>query len=150
MRVLIDADACPVTDIAIRAAKARSLKTVLFCDTSHVMQKAGAVTVTVDKGADSADYKLVSYLQKGDAVVTQDYGLAAMALARGGLPISPGGMRYTDENIGSLLESRHLVKKLLRAGKRVKGPPKRTAEQDETFRQAFELLLDETIRQNYS
>ncbi|SDN16435.1 YaiI/YqxD family protein [Acetanaerobacterium elongatum] len=143
MRVLIDADACPVTDIALRLAKVRGLETILFCDTSHELHKEGARTVVVDKGADSADYKLVGELQKGDAVVTQDYGLAAMALARGGKPISPGGMRYTDENIGSLLESRAMVKKLLRAGKRVKGPSKRTAEQDETFKQTFAALLDD-------
>ncbi|MFA9380008.1 MAG: YaiI/YqxD family protein [Acetanaerobacterium sp.] len=146
MKVLIDADACPVTDIAIALAKERGLDVVLFCDTSHVMEREGAKTVMVEKGADSADFKLVSALSKGDAVVTQDYGLAAMALARGALVVAQSGMLYTDDNMSSLLESRHMVKKRLRAGKRVKGPPKRTAEHDEAFAQAFARLLDDALR----
>ncbi len=121
---------------------------MLFCDTSHVLQHGDARTVTVEKGADAADFKLLSELVKGDAVVTQDYGLAAMALAKSACAISPSGMRYTGDNIDALLESRHMVKKLVRAGKRVKGPPKRTAEQDEAFRQAFERLLDEAQAAN--
>lgn len=146
MRVLIDADACPVTDIAIALAKARGLEVILFCDTSHFMQREGARTVIVAKGADAADFKLIGELHKGDAVVTQDYGLAAMALARGAFAMAPSGMEYTGENMSSLLESRHMVKKLLRAGGRVKGPAKRTAEQDEAFRQAFARLLDDAVR----
>lgn len=146
MRVLIDADACPVTDIAIALAKARGLEVILFCDTSHFMQREGARTVMVAKGADAADFKLIGELQKGDAVVTQDYGLAAMALARGAFVMAPSGMEYTGENMSSLLESRHMVKKLLRAGGRVKGPAKRTSEQDEAFRQAFARLLDDGRR----
>lgn len=146
MRVLIDADACPVTDIAIALAKGRKLEVILFCDTSHFMQREGARTVIVAKGADAADFKLIGELHKGDAVVTQDYGLAAMALARGAFAMAPSGMAYTGENMSSLLESRHMVKKLLRTGGRVKGPAKRTAEQDEAFRQAFARLLDDAVR----
>ncbi len=148
MRVLIDADACPVTDIAISIARAHSLEVILFCDTSHFMQRDGARTVIVSKGADAADFKLIGELKKGDVVITQDYGLAAMALARGALVMAPSGMQYTDENMTSLLESRHMVKKLLRAGKRVKGPAKRTAEQDEAFRQAFARLLEDALKQS--
>lgn len=145
MRVLIDADACPVTKIALVLARERGLETVLFCDTAHHMQREGARTVIVGKGADAADFKLLGELEKKDAVITQDYGLAAMALARGALVMAPSGMEYTAGNIDALLQSRHEVKKLLRAGKRVKGPQKRGAEQDEAFAQAFARLLDKAL-----
>ena len=141
MRILIDADACPVTDIAIELAIKYKLEVVLVCDTSHVMEKQGASTIIVEKGADSADFRLVNMIERGDVVITQDYGLAALALSMGGQPISQNGMHYTTDNIDGLLHTRYLNKKLLRAGKRVKGPPKRTAEQDVLFRQAFERLL---------
>ncbi len=145
MKVLIDADACPVTDSAIALARVHKLEVVLFCDTSHFMQREGARTVMVSKGVDAADFKLIGALAAGDAVITQDYGLAAMALARGALVMSPSGMQYTGENIDALLQSRHMVKKMLRAGKRVKGPAKRTQEQDEAFKQAFARLLAEAL-----
>ncbi|HIT54612.1 MAG TPA: YaiI/YqxD family protein [Candidatus Fimivicinus intestinavium] len=142
MQVLIDADGCPVVDCAIRVARRFGLPVLLLCDTSHVFSRPGAQTVTVSKGADSADFALVNLLRPGDAAVTQDYGLAAMCLARGAFPIHQDGWRYTPENIDALLLARHTAKKLRRAGGRLKGPSKRTAEQDQAFEQAFIQLLE--------
>ena len=81
-RLLIDADACPVVEIALRAARARGVEVLLVCDDAHEMRREGARTVTVARGADSADLRLVNLLEPGDIVVTQDYGLAALCLAR--------------------------------------------------------------------
>ena len=74
-RLLIDADACPVVEIALRAARARGVEVLLVCDDAHEMRREGARTVTVARGADSADLRLVNLLELGDIVVTQDYGL---------------------------------------------------------------------------
>ena len=82
MKVLIDADACPVTNIAINLCRAYSVACVLFCDTAHIMHREGAETVVVDKGADSVDFALVNRVDSGDIVITQDYGLASMCLGR--------------------------------------------------------------------
>ena len=141
-RVLVDADGCPVVDIAIRAAAARGLDCLLICDTAHEFSRDGAVTITVDKGADSVDFALVNLLQSGDIVVTQDYGLAAMCLAKNALPLSQNGLIYTAHNIDALLHSRYEVKKLRRAGGHPKGPKKRTPQQDKAFEQALHALLD--------
>lgn len=77
-RLLIDADACPVVEIALREAKARGVEVLLVCDDAHEMRREGARTVTVARGANSADLRLVNLLKPGDIVVTQDYGLAAL------------------------------------------------------------------------
>jgi uncharacterized protein YaiI (UPF0178 family) len=143
MRILVDADACPVVDIVLEEGLRRGAEVILFCDTAHRMERTGAVTVTVDRGADSVDFALVNRAQKGDIVVTQDYGLAAMALARGARPLHQNGRRYREENIDGLLAMRHEAREFRRAGGRTKGPKKRTREQDAAFRAALAALMEE-------
>ena len=142
MRILIDADACPVVDIAVAMAGARSIECVLLCDTSHIINKAGASTITCSKGADSVDFVLVNRLHPGDVVVTQDYGLAAMCLARRARVLHQNGMEYAAENIDALLLERHNAKKIRGAGGRLKGPSKRTPAQNAAFAQALQEVLD--------
>lgn len=142
MTVFIDADGCPVVDIAVEAARKRNTECIIICDTSHVFDKEGAKTITVSKGADSVDFALVNMLQLGDIVVTQDYGLAAMCLARKAIVISQDGLLYTDDNIDSLLQSRYEAKKIRNAGGRMKGPKKRKPEQDMRFLSRFNDLLE--------
>ena len=137
-QVLVDADGCPVVDETIVLAKRYGLAVTLITDTSHIMNRDGATTITVEKGSDSADFRLVNLVSKGDIVITQDYGLAAMVLSKGGHILNQNGSRYTNDNIDGLLMSRHIGKKIRRAGGRTKGPAKRTKEQDERFVQALE------------
>ena len=70
MRILIDADGCPVVDSTVALAKKYQLECLLLCDTSHVFEKEGAQTLTFFKGADSVDFALVNLAQPGDLVVT--------------------------------------------------------------------------------
>ncbi len=133
MRILIDADGCPVVDQTIALAGEYHLECLILCDTAHVFQRVGATTLTVSKGADSVDFHLVNMLISGDVVVTQDYGLAAMCLARGAVAVSQDGMEYTSDNIDGLLLARHTAKKIRTAGGRLRGPAKRTTEQDKAF-----------------
>lgn len=141
MRILIDADGCPVVDLTVRLAKKYGIECTILCDTSHEFNRDGAKTVVVEKGADSVDFKIVNLVGEGDIVVTQDYGLAAMCLARKAIPVSQNGMVYTDKNIDQLLFTRYVSKKIRNAGGRMKGPPKRTPEQDKAFETAFEKLI---------
>ena len=141
MRILIDADGCPVVDIAIKTARQRGIECVIICDTSHVFEKDGAKTVTVSKGSDSVDFVLVNMVQKGDVVVTKDYGLAAMCLARCAVPVSQDGMIYTNDNIDALLLLRHTAKKIRMSGGRLRGNPKRTKEQNLEFERKLKGLL---------
>ena len=141
MQLWIDADACPVVNLAISVAARHGIPVTLVCDDAHFMQREGARTITVSQGADSADLVLVNLLKPGDAVVTQDYGLAALCPARGAYPLDQNGRIYTNDNIDSLLGMRHVAAKVRRGGGRLKGPPKRTKEQDQWFEQALDGLL---------
>ncbi|HPJ02708.1 MAG TPA: YaiI/YqxD family protein [Candidatus Limiplasma sp.] len=141
MRILIDADGCPVVDIAIACARKHSVQVLLICDTAHFFERDGAQTITVSKGADSADFRLVNMISRGDLVITQDYGLAAMALAKQAIVLNQDGMRYTPDNIDALLLARHTARKIRQGGGRLKGPPKRTRDKDEAFKAALCSLL---------
>lgn len=143
MKILVDADACPVVDLTVREAKARNIPVTLITDTAHVLNRTDAEVITVEKGSNSADFKLVNLVQKGDLVVTQDYGLAAMVLAKGGRVLNQNGMIYSEQNMDTLLFTRHIAKKVRMAGGRTKGPHKRTKEQDEDFLRTLQRMLEE-------
>lgn len=87
------------------------------------------------------DFALVNMVKPGDIVVTQDYGLAAMCLARRAVPINQNGRVYTDDNIDALLHERHVSKKIRMSGGRLKGPTKRTPDQDKAFEQELLAIL---------
>lgn len=142
MNVLIDADACPVTDLAIRLCRERKLPCILFCDTSHMFHREGAETVVVDKGTDSADFAIANHALPGDLVITQDYGLASMCLSRGARVLHQDGWEYTADNIDALLFSRHESRKYRASGGRIKGPKKRGASQDQAFSASMQRILD--------
>ena len=144
MQIWVDADACPVVALVERAAKRRNIPVTLLCDTNHVLRSDYSTVVVVGAGADAVDFALVNRCCQGDLVVTQDYGVAAMALGKGAYGIHQSGKWYTEDNIGGLLMDRHLAQKARRAsGKHhLKGPKKRTAADDEAFAASLERLLD--------
>ncbi len=141
MKILIDADGCPVVDITLSLGKRYGLPCLILCDTSHEFHREGAQTLTFDKGADSVDYALVNRIQPDDIVITQDYGLASMCLAKGAQVLHQDGWEYTPENIDALLLVRHDARKARMAGGRRKGPKKRTTGQNTAFSSALERLL---------
>lgn len=144
-KILIDADGCPVVGEIIEAARKFQRDVILICDTSHEMHREGAETITVSKGPDAVDFVLVNRVKKGDIVVTQDYGLAAMVLAKQGYPIDQNGRIYSEENIDQLLHGRHVAKKIRAGGGRLKGPKKRKPEDNELFKVKLEELIRNTV-----
>ena len=144
MKILIDADGCPVVDIIVNLGRKYNVKTIIMCDTSHIINKLGVETIVVSKGYDSVDFALVNKVSKGDIIVTQDYGLAAMVLSKGGYPINQNGMIYSNKNIDQLLFTRHLSKKIRSSGQRTKGPKKRTKEDDIKFKDSLIYLIENT------
>ena len=143
MQIFVDADACPVVDIVEKIAKEYNVPVTLLCDTNHVLSSAYSEVVIVGAGADAVDYKLISICHKGDIVVSQDYGVAAMALGKGAYAIHQSGKWYTNDNIDQMLMERHLNKKARRSSRKchIKGPKKWTEEDDERFAQSFEKML---------
>ena len=143
MQIFVDADACPVVKIVERTAKEFKIPVTLLCDTNHILQSDYSEVKVIGAGADAVDFALINLCRKGDVVVTQDYGVAAMALGKGAYGIHQSGKWYTNENIDQLLMERHMAKKARRAsGKHhMKGPKKRTEEDDMRFEESFRSLL---------
>ena len=146
MKVIVDADACPVVNITVSLCKKAGIECLLLCDTAHEMHRDGAQTLVFDKGADSVDFALVNRVSSGDLVVTQDYGLASMCLAKKAIVLHQDGWAYTEDNIGALLFQRSESRKYRASGGRIKGPSKRTKEQDRNFEQALSRLLQQAVQ----
>lgn len=146
MKVLIDADGCPVVDIAVKLCAGKKIPCLILCDTAHEFHREGAETLVFDKGSDSVDYALVQRLCPGDIVVTQDYGLASLCLARCARVIHQDGWEYTRDNIDGLLLFRHEARKHRAAGGRFKGPKKRTQARNEAFAAGFSRLLQTSVQ----
>ena len=146
MRICIDADACPVTRIAEGIARKHGIPVTLLCDTNHVLTSEYSEVKVIDAGADAVDIALINLCQRGDIVITQDYGVAALALGKGARAIHQSGKWFTDDNIDGLLMDRHLAKKARRSGKHhLKGPAKRTEEDDRRFAESFEKMIQEAL-----
>lgn len=142
MRILIDGDGCPVVDLTIKISRKFNIEVIIMCDTSHIFNKNGAKTMVFSKGADSVDFALINLLKKDDIVITQDYGLAAMAINKASYVINQNGLIYSNENIDRLLYSRHISKKIRKSGGRTKGPKKRTKEDDLNFERTLTEICD--------
>lgn len=143
MQILVDADACPVVGIVEKTAKLHNIPCTLLCDTNHVLNSSYSEVKMIEAGADAVDFALINICHKGDIVVTQDYGVAAMALGKGAFAIHQSGKWYTNDNIDQMLMERHLAKKA-RMGKgkqHLKGPAKRTNEDDKRFEESILQLI---------
>ncbi len=141
MRILVDADACPVKNIIVKLAKEKNIAVLMFIDTSHILNDGYSEIITVDQGRDSVDIALINRLSKGDVVITQDFGVAAMALGKGAKALNQNGLVYSDENIDRLLFERHLAQKVRRSKGRISGPRKRTNDDDLKFELALKALI---------
>lgn len=149
MKILVDADACPVIDIIEHVAKKAKIKVILLCDTNHILQSHYSEVKVIGAGVDAVDFALVNLCKKGDIVVTQDYGVAAMALGKGALGIHQNGKWYTNDNIDRMLMERHIHKKERRANKKshIKGPAKRTSADDKRFEESFIKLVKKGMKE---
>lgn len=143
MKIYVDADACPVVGIVERAARDHKIEVCLLCDTNHVLQSDYSEIKIIGAGADAVDFALISLCRAGDIVVTQDYGVAAMALGKKAYAIHQSGRWFTNDNIDQLLMERHVAKAARRAKSKhhISGPRKRTQEDDKRFEESFRKLI---------
>ncbi len=149
MTIYVDADACPVVSIVEQVARQYSIPVTLLCDTNHVLMSDYSVVKVIGAGADAVDFALISMLDKdaNDIVVTQDYGVAAMALGKNAFAIHQSGKWYTEDNIDQMLMERHLAKKARRSKSKnhLKGPKKRTEVDDMRFKESFEKMIKKAL-----
>jgi uncharacterized protein YaiI (UPF0178 family) len=142
--VFIDADACPVTRDAISVARSHGARVMLVADTNTDLSKyvrPGVEATSVSQGRDSADFAIVGMLEAGDVVVTQDIGVAAMALGRGAGAVSPRGRIFYQATIDADMELRHAEARHRRSGGRTGGPSPFTEDDREHFVSSLERLM---------
>lgn len=147
MKIYVDAYACPVVRQTEQIAKRHGLSVALLCDTNHVLISDYSEVRVIGAGTDAVDLALINLCKSGDIVVTQDYGVAAMALGKGACAIHQNGWEYTKDNIDRLLMERYAAKKARRAKKKVHlhGLPRRTVWDDERFTSGLERLISRAI-----
>lgn len=141
-RIYIDADGCPVVYLTLEIAHEYGIACYVVCDDAHVFSMEEAEIVIVDQGKDHVDYEILRRLHPDDIVVTQDYGLAAMALSKNARPISQNGVLYTSDNMDGLLAQRHFYAKQRKISHRFGSVKKRSTADDRAFIQALRKLLD--------
>ncbi len=145
MKIVVDADACPVKNEIVKIAKRSGLEVIMVCDTSHVVTSDYAKVITVDKGADSVDFALINMVKAGDIVVSQDYGVAAMALAKRAFAIGNFGKIYTPFNIDAMLNQRYLAKENRRkGGKFARGPKNPGLDKNKFMENLTEIISQNT------
>lgn len=143
MKVLIDADGCPVKDIVLKVAKEYHIEVIMIKNINHELQDNYATIITVDEGKDAADLVLINHTKEGDIVVTQDYGVAALALGKKAIAIHQNGWCYTEDCIDELLMRRHLNQEMRRKYRKYTKIPKRSKEDNLNFERKFrELILE--------
>ena len=142
MKILIDADASPVRKIVVKLAKAHHIELIIVSNVNHDIHEAYGTIITVDQGFDSADHKIVGLTNKGDLVITQDYGLASLILSKKAYALHQDGWFFNKDNIDQLLMSRYLNQKLRKVNKRLKPIPKRKQDQNDAFEQALNAYIE--------
>lgn len=142
MMIFVDADGCPVVDIAIEVAKENNIKIVVVKNYAVKLDDDYAEIVSVDISRDSADYYIANRIEKNDILVTQDYGLAAMGLTKGAYCINQNGFLITDDNLSEILNRRHINANLRRKKKIYTKFKKRNPQADEDFERNLRNLIE--------
>lgn len=144
MKIFIDADGCPVVNETIAIAKEMKIPVTVVKNYAHEFQSDYAEVVTVDISRDAADFYIANHLKNEDVLITQDYGLAALALSKKCRILTQNGLFIADHNIMRLLDARHVNQKMRKTKKIYTKHKKRTVEDDEIFKSALRKLLQES------
>lgn len=146
MKIYVDGDGCPVVDLAVEIAKEYKLEIILVINYAHQVESDYAQVISVDTSNDSVDFYIVNKIKKGDLVISQDYGLASLALAKGAYPINENGYIFTEDNIEARLNRRHIHRKLRQGGYRHSNPGKRKPKDNLKFKLRFKELIEKHIK----
>ena len=144
IKILVDADACPVSvrDTVLKIASSKKIEVIMFVDVNHNISDGYSRVVVVEQGSDSVDFRLISEIKPGDVVVSQDYGVAAIALAKKAKVVHPSGMVFSDNNIEGLLNNRFIKQKMRRQGKYPKSRTKSLHGNGKPFFEIFSSLIE--------
>lgn len=142
MRILVDADACPGKDIIENVASNNNIEVIMYCDINHILNSNYSTVKYVDSGFQSVDIILINEVKNNDIVVTQDYGVAAMALGKKAYAVNPKVYIYDNGNIDRLLFERHMSQKIRRSGGKTFNPKKRSQKDDDRLKNSLIKLVN--------
>lgn len=137
MKILVDADACPVKDIITEVAQKQQIPVIWVASIEHNIQSQYGQIIVVDHEPEAADLYIVNHTDPNDIVITQDLGLASLVLVRGARALTPSGTDLGEKNIEALLTQRYLNKKARSQGYRIGRTRSRTPEDNRRFRQVL-------------
>ena len=143
MKILVDADGCPVVSQTEKIAKLYAIPLILVKNHSHYLESDYAQIITVDKSRDWADFKIANLVKSGDIVISQDYGLAAMVIAKGGICINQNGILIDQNNIDRFLDRRHQNAVIRKNHKKYTKFKKREHSQNIQFENALNTIIKE-------
>ncbi|MCR2820423.1 YaiI/YqxD family protein [Lederbergia panacisoli] len=141
--IYVDADACPVkSDIGL-ISKEFMIHVRYIASYDHIRKSVeeSGEWIFVDPGKDSADLYILNKIRQGDILITQDIGLASLALAKGVYALSARGTEYEEESIQTALDFRYLAAKERERGNYGKGPKPFTIQDRQNFQKSLRRLL---------
>lgn len=147
MRIIVDGDGCPGISIIEKCAQEYDLELIVYCDIHHFISLDYGDVKVVDSGFQSVDMKVSNECKENDIIVSQDYGVAAICLGKRAHVINPKGTIYTNENIGGMLEQRHISQKIRKAGGRTPNARKRTSEDDERLLKNLLFIIKSNLKE---
>ena len=144
MKILVDADACPVAvkETLFRAAVRKEIAVILIAN--HAMRVPNSEWVRfiqVPHGFDAADDDIVERVEAGDLVITADIPLSADVIKKGGFVLSPRGESLTKSNIGARLNMRDFLETMRSSGVETGGPPAFGQADKKAFADALDRFL---------
>jgi uncharacterized protein len=143
IRILVDADACPVKDEVYKVAWRREVQVVVVSNMRmRVPEHPLIERVVVSDRFDAADDWIAEQADARTVVITGDILLADRCLKKGATVIGPNGKPFTTASIGGAIATRAIMADLRVAADGVTGGPKPFAKAD---RSRFLQALDEAI-----
>lgn len=142
MKILVDGDSCSVKNIILEVALEYDIKVIFFSSINHLIDVSDLAEVLyVDSYSQAVDIKIANMLRKDDIVVTNDYGLASLAVEKESFCISNRGQIFNKENIDRFLLNRHITMEAKKKKQRIRGPRKRHADDDKNFKKGLIKLI---------
>ncbi|ADG83146.1 YaiI/YqxD family protein [Thermincola potens] len=149
IKILVDADSCPVLSEITNIAKKFNIPVILIASIAHFGREVrpGEDLVYVDNVSQAVDMEILNRVKRNNIVVTGDYGLASLVLAKEARALSPRGYIYSEASMDRLLVERHLGVKIRRGGGRTKGPKAFTKSDRQRFCLSLTRLIEGILKE---
>ena len=148
VRILVDADACPVKDEIYKVAYRRAVPVTIVANAYLRVPAHPLVTrEVVGDGFDAADDWIAARTAPGTVVVTADILLADRCLKAGGTVLSPTGKPFTSASIGGAIATRAIMADLRAGGDQLGGPAPFAKTDRSRFLQALDTALERLVRE---